>query len=281
MNISIASASVMPVLNTSAMASRKADKNEQLADIIVEYSGPMVASGDINVVKLINGKTQEELTTLEVYDPYKGLTIDEAANYIDYKGIADPAIYNITDLGVKDPEAVEIWDSTQVGKLWWDLTSLRYIEYEQTDDIQYRATHWGEKYANTTAMVYEWTEADQEPTTEEFPHARLDKSSSMAGQIRYSEEEVFDATTGKTETKYYFWNGNVDRLNSAVPSRIYSANAIQSMLNDPDANGIAWMSPIDENALLVSNINDFFAENDRLILRIEIDISCRAKLQLC
>jgi hypothetical protein len=32
MNISIASASVMPVLNTSAMASRKADRNEQLAD---------------------------------------------------------------------------------------------------------------------------------------------------------------------------------------------------------------------------------------------------------
>ena len=32
MNISIASASVMPVLNTSAMASRRADRNEQLAD---------------------------------------------------------------------------------------------------------------------------------------------------------------------------------------------------------------------------------------------------------
>ena len=32
MNISIASASVMPVLNTSAMASRKADRHEQLAN---------------------------------------------------------------------------------------------------------------------------------------------------------------------------------------------------------------------------------------------------------
>jgi len=32
MNISIASASVMPVLNTSTMASRRADRNEQLAD---------------------------------------------------------------------------------------------------------------------------------------------------------------------------------------------------------------------------------------------------------
>ena len=32
MNISIASASVMPVLNTSAMASRRVDRNKQLAD---------------------------------------------------------------------------------------------------------------------------------------------------------------------------------------------------------------------------------------------------------
>ena len=31
MNIAIASASVMPVLNTSAMASRRADRNDQLA----------------------------------------------------------------------------------------------------------------------------------------------------------------------------------------------------------------------------------------------------------
>jgi len=31
-NISIASVSVMPVLNTSAMASRRADRNEELAD---------------------------------------------------------------------------------------------------------------------------------------------------------------------------------------------------------------------------------------------------------
>jgi hypothetical protein len=240
-------------------------------DIIVEYSGPMVASGDLNAVKLINGKTQEQLTTLEVFDPYKGLTIDEAANYIDYKGIADPAVYNVTDLGDKDPEAVESWSRSQVGKLWWDLSSLRYIEYEQTDDIQYRATHWGEKYANTSVVVYEWTEVDSEPTVNDFPYARLDKSSSTAGQIRYSEEQVFNVTTGRVETKYYFWNGNVGHLNPAAPDRIYSANAIQSMLNDPDANGIAWIAPIDENALLVSNINDFFAESDRLILRLEQD----------
>ena len=32
MNIAIASASVMPVLNTSAMASRRADRNDQLAE---------------------------------------------------------------------------------------------------------------------------------------------------------------------------------------------------------------------------------------------------------
>jgi len=240
-------------------------------DTIIKYSGPMVASGDLNTVKLINGVTQKQLATLEIFDPYKGLTIDEVANYIDYRGLADPAIYNTTDLGEKDLDAVESWGEQYLGQLWWDLSSLRYIEYEQTDDIQYRATHWGEKYADTSAEVYEWTETDEVPTVNLFPHARLDKSSSMVGQIRYSEKQVFDRDSGIIVQKYYFWNGNVGDLNPAVPQRIYSASAIESILNNPDANGISWMSPIDENALLLSNIQDFFAESDKLILRIEQD----------
>jgi len=240
-------------------------------DTIVEYSGPMVASDDLNVVKLIDAETQKQLTTLEIFDPYKGLTIDEAAHYINYRGLADPAIYNINELGEKDLNTVEAWHSYNVGVLWWDFSSLRYIEYEQTDDIQYRAAHWGEKYADTVVKIYEWVETNEQPTIEQFPHARLDKSSSTAGQIRYSEAQVFDPISGKVTLKYYFWNGNVDNLNPAAPNRIYSAKTIESILNDPDANGVAWMSPIDENALLVANINDFFAENNRLILRIEQD----------
>lgn len=240
-------------------------------DTIIEYSGPMVASGDFNAVKLINATTQEQLTTLEIFDPYKGLTIDEATNYINYQGLADPAIYNTTDLGERDLYAVEAWCEQYLGQLWWDLNSLRYIEYEQTNDIQYRAAHWGEKYADTSAKVYEWTATDEVPTLESFPYARLDKSSSTAGQIRYSEKKVFDYTSGTTVQKYYFWNGNVGDLSPAAPQRIYSAAVIESILNDPDTNGIAWMSPIDENALLLSNVQDFFVGTDRLILRIEQD----------
>lgn len=240
-------------------------------DIVEEYSGPMVASGDLSVVKLINAKTQQELNTLEIFDPYKGLTIDEAAHYIDYRGVADPAVYNVNDLGERDLEVVESWGPLNIGKLWWDITSLRYIEYEQTDDIQYRASNWGEKYADTRATVYEWTETLELPLVELYPYARLDKSSSLSGQIRFSEHQVLNSLTAQMETRYYFWNGNVSELNPMASDRIYSAAAIESIINDPDANGVAWMSPITGNAFILANINDYFNGSDRLILRIEQD----------
>ena len=234
--------------------------------IVTEYSGPMVASGDLTTVQLTDYYTQTVVSDIEVFDPYKGLTIDQVAIHLDYKGIVDPATYNVTDLGTADEYAVESWGADEVGKLWWDLTKLRYIEYEQTDDIQYRASHWGEKFANTKAVVYEWTGSDSLPNTTDYPFARLDTSSGPQGQIRYSENNETDFDTGGTTTRYYFWNGNVDTVPAGTGRP--AANAIESILNDPDANGVAWMSPIDTNAFVISNINDFFNNTDRLVLRI-------------
>ena len=235
--------------------------------IVTEYSGPMVASGDITTVQLTDYYTRTVVSDLEVFDPYKGLTIDQVAVHVDYKGIVDPATYNVTDLGTIDEYAVESWGANAVGKLWWDLTKLRYIEYEQTDDIQYRASHWGEKFANTKAVVYEWTGTDKLPNTIDYPFARLDTSSGLQGQVRYSEQEEYDFVTGGTNTRYYFWNGNIDTVPAGISRP--PANAIESILNDPDANGVAWMSPIDNNAFVISNINDFFNNTDKLVLRIE------------
>lgn len=235
--------------------------------IVTEYSGPMVASGDITTVQLTDYYTRTVVSDLEVFDPYKGLTIDQVTVHLDCKGIADPATYNVTDLGTIDEYAVESWGANEVGKLWWDLTKLRYIEYEQTDDIQYRASHWGEKFANTKAVVYEWTGSDSLPNSTDYPFARLDTSSGPQGQIRYSEKEEYNVVTGGTATRYYFWNGNVDTVPTGVNRP--PANAIESILNDPDANSVAWLSPIDKNAFVISNINDFFNNTDRLVLRIE------------
>jgi hypothetical protein len=236
-------------------------------DIVERYSGPMVDTRDISRVQLIDYDSQEVLTSVEVFDPYKGLTIDEVTQYIDYSQEVDPAIYNITDLGEPDEYASESWGVNKIGALWWDLSQVRYIEYEQTDDIQYRASHWGEKFANSKVVVYEWALSTEIPTVDQFPYARLDTSSGN-GQIRYSEQTIYDPISNAPTTLYFFWNGNVSDLPPSA-RRPYTASSIQFVLNDPDASSVAWVSPIQENAILLANINSFFGSKDKLVLRVE------------
>ncbi|CAB4241922.1 hypothetical protein UFOVP71_460 [uncultured Caudovirales phage] len=233
----------------------------------VRYSGPMIDTSIIYKTVLVDYETDEVLATIDVFDPYKGLTIDAVAQFIDYRAVVDPAVYNVTDLGLLDDDAVEAWFSPELGKLWWDSSQVRYIEYEQSDDIQYRAAHWGEKFADTHVAVYEWVSSTEEPTLLNVENPRLDYSSGQ-GQIRYSQQLEADPVTGARVMKYYYWKGKVSKL-PVNSTRTVSCAAIESILNDPDGNKVAWISPIQTNALLVANIAPFFDIKDRIILRIE------------
>jgi hypothetical protein len=238
---------------------------------IENYSNTMIDSASIYQVQLFDYHTENLIETLEVFDPYKGLTIDEVAQYIDFKQLVDPASYNINELGVADEYNSNPWGAEQVGKLWWDLDKVRYIEYEQSGDIQYRANHWGERFADSTVAVYEWTASIEQPTVETVPDAYLDTSGNINGQVRYSEVVTVDPDSGASTTAYYYWK----RSPSVVPaggSRTYSAAAIESVLNNPDANGVAWLAPIDTNAFVISNISGMFGNRDKLILRIEQNV---------
>jgi hypothetical protein len=235
------------------------------------YSNTMIDSSSIFQMQLFDFRTNELLETLEVFDPYKGLTIDEVAQYIDFKQLPDPANYNITELGVIDEYISNPWGAEHVGKLWWNLDKIRYIEYEQSGDIQYRANHWGERFADSEVVVYEWVGSTVQPTVETEPMAYLDTSGNSAGQVRYSEIVTTNATNGATQTTYYYWK----RAPSVVPhnsSRTYSAAAIESVLNNPDINGVSWLAPIDTNAFVISNISGLFGNRDKLVLRIEQNV---------
>lgn len=235
-------------------------------DIVETYNGPMVDTADIYRVAVIDYENEKTVATIEVFDPYKGLTIDEVTQYIDYRQIVDPAVYNLTEIGELDSDAVDSWAHDRLGKLWWDMSQVRYIEYEQSDDIQYRAAHWGEKFADSTVAIYEWVYSDEIPTADNAPLAKMDNSSGV-DQIRYSEETYIDPQNNARSMRYYYWNkSSVLPPNSTRP---YTASSIESVLNDPDANGVAWMSPISENALLISNFTSFFGNNEKIILRIE------------
>lgn len=239
-----------------------------ITDKVIRYSGPMIDTASISKVELFDYDNQDLLATIEVFDPYKGLTIDEVAQYIDFKQVVDPASYNVTELGENDDYVAMPWGNNKLGTLWWDLDSIRYIDYEQSDDIQYRASHWGEKFANSTVNVYEWIATDTVPSVDYDVDAKLNTSASLTGQVRYSAVFEVNSITGAPVMKYYYWKRNVNVLPAGL-ARPYSALSIQSVLSDPDANAVAWASPIATNALLLSNIADFLKTKDRVILRIE------------
>jgi hypothetical protein len=236
------------------------------------YSNTMIDSGSIYQVQLFDYNTENLIQTLEVFDPYKGLTIDDVAQYIDFKQLPDPASYNVSELGVIDGYNSSPWGAEQVGKLWWDLDKVRYIEYEQSGNLQYRANHWGERFADSEVAIYEWVASYELPTPDIAPNAYLDTSGNAEGQIRYSEVVTTDPESGAVLTTYYYWM----RAPLVVPaggSRTYSAAAIESVLNNPDANGVAWLAPIDTNAFIISNISGLFGNRDKIVLRIEQNLN--------
>ena len=75
-------------------------------------------------------RTNNELALLPVYDPFKGILPALAKQNITYMLLQDPASYNITGNPNLYSENITFGES-QVGKLWWDLSSVRYVYYEQ------------------------------------------------------------------------------------------------------------------------------------------------------
>lgn len=233
-----------------------------------EYSqsGTMIDTHTIESVSILDANNEELLAYVEVFDPYKGLTIDEVAQYINYRDGADPAVYNIDDLGIEDIDAAMAWKQDQIGTLWWDTGRVRYVEYEQ-GSLNYRGQHWGEQFADSEVVVYEWVKSADLPSVDTEPMARRDLSNGV-GAIRYSVGEEEDPVTGVISTYYYFWRKGQEVLPPSA-TRPYTASSIQSVLDDPSVNGTAWMSPIANNALLIANVQQLLAARDSVILRIE------------
>jgi len=241
-----------------------------ISTLVDNVSQDFIDTQSFYKAQVVDTASQELLATLEIYDPYKGQIIDEVAQYISYKEPIDPAVYNIDDLDQLDSSVIEPWDLRKLGTLWWDISYVRYNEYEQ-GTLEYRAVNWAKQAVDSEVRIYEWVSSMDVPSFE-TPGIYLDDSSGV-GQPRYCK---IDETTpeGATITMYYYWKRNVTSL-PTYTARPYTAKAIEDTLNNPDSEGVAWISPIDNDlssaSFLISNIQDYFTGRDSVIIRVEQD----------
>ena len=96
---------------------------------------------DIDKIKgvFLYNKTDGDLISyLDVVDPIQGRIVGAAEQELSYKLYYDPAIYNFGSTGTGSSNA---WTHENVGKLWWDLSTVRWFNpYQGT--IEYKSNTW-------------------------------------------------------------------------------------------------------------------------------------------
>lgn len=224
--------------------------------------------------QLYNKNSLAVKTNIEYFDPAKGFIPGIADKEITYKSMYDPAQYNAGDATVYNINPDFAWTDSHVGEIWWDLSTTRYIDYEQGDD-EYRAKNWAKIAPGTSIDIYEWVRSPISPSEWESYNttginiAQYGLSYSVSGTVRNSTNPVWVETTeydssGNRKTWYYFWVKNSD-MKPAVSTRSLSTNEITNIILNPISNNLPWYAAISERTLIVANINNYLRSDDMVM----------------
>jgi hypothetical protein len=216
------------------------------------------------------------IADLVIIDPLAGYLPGVAMREISVQSEFDPAKYTSSLLfgGV-----VDAWGADEVGRIWWDLSTVRYLD-PYTDrigastardlaEINYHVTNWAQIAPATSVDVYEWVQSDVPPdqysalaaqdTTGTYPGRVYNpEAPAFARQTRYS------AAFGRDLTYYYFWVSGLTTVPNQ-PSRKISASAIATILQNPTAQDIPWFAPIMQDGMLVSGVMPYLNDTSTVL----------------
>lgn len=191
-----------------------------------------------------------ELVQLPIYDPFKNILPGPARQNITYISMQDPTSYNVTADPSLFSENIRFAER-QVGQLWWDISSTRYVYYEQpialdgsetnTDNIVYRRNHWGQIFPGSTVSIYEWVKSSKPPAL--YTGTGVPRDTTTYVQARTS-----NRFTGATETNYYFWVLNTTNKPNKE-NRTLAAIDVARMLQTPKSQGFAFFCPIQQTSI--------------------------------
>jgi len=201
----------------------------------------------INRTFIYNKKDNNILTTIDYVDPLKGKVLNAVAADIDYQRVEDPAIYNAGQGTSTDYH----WGPDQVGKIWWNLDAVRYIDYEQ-DTLDYRLNHWGERFPGSEILVYEWVESSMLPS--QYAMSSTDGTPLYPDDSYYSTYGYVDQA-GNVKIKYYFWVLNKSTINTAAGKQ-NSVYSIAAAIENPFSQGVAYSTVLRNDAVALYNVTN-------------------------
>jgi hypothetical protein len=217
---------------------------------------PVVDIRLLNSVFLYDRVTGATTEFLDFINPLQGKILGAARQNIDYIGAVDPAAYNVGPANIKGTT----WGAEHVGEIWWDISSIRYIDPNQ-DDIVYASRRWGQLFPESTVDVYQWIVSP-------VPPASYTGEGTPLNTLSYTVNTRL-TIDGTFATEYYFWVQGVT-VTSTKLGKTLPASTIASYIEDSRASGIAYMAPINASTIALYNASTLIEASDTII-DIEFD----------
>lgn len=218
---------------------------------VIRHQMPLVDLKYVHNAIIYDRESGERELDLQLWDPFKGVLPGFIQREIDFISEVDPVTYNTarTDFGRKN-----------LGKVWWDTSTVKYEWYEQGANSD-RWQRWGAMFPGSTITVCEWVESRALPQnwTGEGRPRWLD---------RYITERHLDPETGKHTQYYYYWVQNrsiITERSKELTGRQLDTQTIARYIGNPQGLGVSMISFVSSDSFVLSNIAEVLREDDNII----------------
>ena len=204
------------------------------------------------------------LSRLDIIDPILGKIAGIAEQELSYKTYFDPASYNVGNESAK--ESLTSWNNDNVGKLWWDLSTVKFVDYHQ-GDITYSSNIWGNLAEGATVDIYEWVESTVIPSEWDARSvtnrgvADGYSGQSKYGNSKYVEKDVYDNISQSFSKRYYFWVKDTTIVPN-VEGRKKTAFDVANIIRDPAGQQLRFVTVLGNDRFVLYNSNGLTSDKD-------------------
>jgi hypothetical protein len=238
---------------------------------VISQEIPLTDIDLLQNVELYDNINNKKIADLDVVDGFKLKILGIAEQEISYKTIYDPATYMLgTDEQVVDES--QPWFEKNAGRIWWDLSTVKFINYEQSD-AAYRIGNWNAQAEGSSIDIYEWVESVLLPSEWSLLADTVDGlAEGISGQPKFADDTVYNTkvlynpNTGlATGTLYYYWVASKTILPSNNPNRRIAAASIRDFIDNPIGSGTPFIGILGSDKFLAYNLTSVVNTDTALI----------------
>ena len=208
----------------------------------------------VNSALIYNPESGTKTFDLNFWDPFKGVLPGLIQNEIHYISDRDPVSYN---------NARTNFGANNIGKVWWDTSTVKYMWYEQGTDAE-RAENWGKTFPGSSITVCEWVESAALP-------ANWRGNGVPRWSDRFVTERRYDQNSGEYKNYYYYWVINRTVVDDRVTrdlGRKLDIRTISRYIADPVGYGLNVASFVSDTSVLMYNTNQLRDQENHLQINI-------------